>query len=189
MLNASLALTCRSSLSWPRSRSDDIIQQEKAIFYEAGQPDNQGRQKRWLKVPIPRLIARRMAGGSGFLNTREGPPPIYTSQFIQWVNGSVCSLSYLSPILDPYGHEMSGEEGVIRNWCSGVWRSRCADKASGRGHGRVRKMRAGSNEDQVEEHWREGAEDLALKKSPPPKKKEGMALTTNLKGNCFIHSL
>lgn len=40
---------------------------------------------------------------------------IYTSQFIQWVNGRFCSLSYLSPILDLYGHEMSGEKGVIRN--------------------------------------------------------------------------
>lgn len=64
-------------------------------------------------------------------------------------------------------------------------------KLRAEGTGGVRKMRAGSNEDQVEEHWREGAEDWALKKRTPPSpsKKEGMALATSLKGNCFIHSL
>lgn len=47
-------------------------------------------------------------------------------------------------------------------------------KLRAEGMGEVRKMRAGSNEDQVEEHWREGAEDSAFKKrTPSPNKKKG----------------
>lgn len=41
-------------------------------------------------------------------------------------------------------------------------------KLRAEGMGEVRKMRAGSNEDQVEERWREGAEDSPLKKRTPP---------------------
>lgn len=62
-------------------------------------------------------------------------------------------------------------------------------KLRAEGKGEVRKMRAGSNEDQVEEHRGEGASVRLGAGRLRNGNKNATALTMNLKGNCFIRPL
>lgn len=62
-------------------------------------------------------------------------------------------------------------------------------KLRAEGKGEVRKMRAGSNEDQVEEHRGDCASVRLGAGRLRNVDKNATALTMNLKGNCFIRPL